>query len=46
LAQKRDVTFDRTYNGQAEILSGLKAGDQLITEGFADLNIGDEVQAK
>lgn len=46
IAQKRDITFERTYNGQAEILSGLKAGDQLITEGFADLNIGDEVQAK
>lgn len=45
-AQKRDITFERTYNGQAEILSGLKAGDQLITEGFADLNIGDEVQGK
>lgn len=45
-AQKRDITFERTYNGQAEILSGLKAGDQLITEGFAELNVNDEVQGK
>ncbi len=45
-AQKREVSYERTYNGQAEILSGLKAGDMLISEGFAELNPGDEVQGK
>lgn len=42
-AEKRVVTYTWTYNGMAEITSGLKIGDQLITEGSTDLNEGDLV---
>jgi membrane fusion protein, multidrug efflux system len=41
IAEKRDVTYTWIYNGMAEITSGLQPGDQLITEGSADLNPGD-----
>ena len=45
-AEKREVTYEKTYNGYAEILSGLTVGDQLITDGSADLNQGDPVSIK
>jgi RND family efflux transporter MFP subunit len=37
------VTTGKEYNGVAEILSGLQAGDMLITQGYDMVNIGDEV---
>lgn len=43
VAEKRDVKYTWTYNGMAEITSGLKVGDQLIVEGASDLNEGDVV---
>lgn len=43
VAEKRDITYTRTYGGQAEIESGLQPGDQLITEGWNDLNPGDVI---
>ena len=43
VAQKREITYTRTYNGMAEISSGLVAGDQLIIEGATELNEGDIV---
>ncbi len=46
IAAKRDVTYEKTYNGAAEINTGLVAGDQLITDGNADLNSGDFISAK
>ena len=45
-AEKREVTYEKTYNGYAEILTGLTVGDQLITDGSADLNEGDPVSIK
>jgi RND family efflux transporter MFP subunit len=47
-AEKRAVTYSMTYNGFAEIKpgQGLSQGDQLITDGGADLNPGDVVSAK
>jgi membrane fusion protein (multidrug efflux system) len=45
-ASKRDVTYEKTYNGNAEITTGLVAGDQLITDGNTDLNPGDLISAK
>lgn len=42
-AQKARVNVGQVYNGQAEILSGLKAGDQVVTTGFQDLDQGDTV---
>ncbi len=48
VAEKRMVTYQMTYNGFAEIKpgQGLNPGDQLITDGSADLNQGDIVSAK
>ncbi|HET6991123.1 MAG TPA: efflux RND transporter periplasmic adaptor subunit, partial [Bacteroidia bacterium] len=46
MAEKRDITYEKTYNGAAEINTGLAAGDQLITDGNADLNPGDLISAK
>jgi RND family efflux transporter MFP subunit len=48
IAEKRFITYKMTYNGFAEIIpgQGLNAGDQLITDGNADLNPGDAVSAK
>lgn len=43
IAEKREVTYTWIYNGMAEITSGLQPGDQLITEGSAELNPGDLV---
>jgi RND family efflux transporter MFP subunit len=43
-AKKVMVKVGQTYNDKAEILSGLKAGDKLITVGFQDLNEGDKVK--
>lgn len=41
---KKKIKTGRVYNGKAEILEGLNAGDQLITIGFQDLNDGETVR--
>lgn len=43
LAEKREITYTWTYNGMAEIVSGLQPGDKVIVEGANDLNPGDVV---
>ena len=43
VAEKREVAYTWTYNGMAEITSGLQPGDQLITDGSKDLNPGDVI---
>ncbi|UEG52420.1 efflux RND transporter periplasmic adaptor subunit [Mucilaginibacter daejeonensis] len=43
-AKKVNIKAGVTYGGQTEILSGLKQGDQLITEGIADVEDGDKVK--
>ncbi len=43
IAHKQPVTIGKVYNGTAEILSGLKAGDKIITVGYDDLNNGDAI---
>jgi len=40
------IKTGKNSNGQVEILSGLKPGDQVITTGFEDLNDGDNVAAQ
>jgi RND family efflux transporter MFP subunit len=40
IARKRTVTIGELYNDQLEIKSGLRQGDQLITEGFQGLYDG------
>lgn len=44
-AKRIPVTVSQTYGGTAEIGKGLKAGDQIITAGFDNLNEGDSVSA-
>lgn len=41
--KKSAVKVGQIYRGTAEILSGLAAGDKIITVGFQDLNEGDLV---
>ncbi len=43
-AKKTPVKVGQMYGEKAEILSGLKAGDKIITVGFQDLNEGDAVK--
>jgi membrane fusion protein (multidrug efflux system) len=43
VAKRTPVKVGVTYGGQSEILSGLKVGDQLITEGATDIEDGDKV---
>ncbi|WP_017258541.1 efflux RND transporter periplasmic adaptor subunit [Pedobacter arcticus] len=43
-AKKVPVKVGNIYNGQAEILSGIKAGDKVITVGLNGLNEGDTVR--
>lgn len=43
-AKRSPIKTDKVYDGKAEVLSGLKAGDKVITIGFADLNEGDTIK--
>ncbi len=43
-AKRKNVKVGATYGGQSEILSGLNAGDQLITAGAEDIEDGDKVK--
>lgn len=45
-AEKRIITIGREYSGTAEVLSGLKEGDLLITEGYDLVIDGDYVTSK
>ena len=42
-AKKVVVKQGQNYNGQVEILSGLKKGDWVISTGFQDVNNGEAV---
>ncbi|MET3979852.1 membrane fusion protein (multidrug efflux system) [Mucilaginibacter sp. UYP25] len=44
IAKRKTIKVGITYGGQSEILSGLKAGEQLVTEGAADIEDGDKVK--
>jgi membrane fusion protein (multidrug efflux system) len=44
IAKRTPVKIGQTYGGQSEILSGLKTGDQLITDGVADVEDGGKVK--
>ena len=45
-AAKAVVKVGQYYADKAEILSGLKSGDKLITTGFEDLSEGDAVKVQ
>ncbi len=38
IARKQTVTLGMNYNGLTEVLTGLKAGDKIITSGYQDVN--------
>lgn len=40
------VTTGRNANGMVEVLSGLKAGDKLITEGYEELDNGEMISVQ
>ncbi len=42
-AKHVNIKMGGTYGGQTEILSGLKAGDQLVVEGATDIEDGDKI---
>jgi membrane fusion protein (multidrug efflux system) len=44
VARKRVVTIGQIYNGQAEILSGLNANDNVVTTGQFDLSDGANIK--
>lgn len=43
-AKRANITVGKISDGKAEIISGLKPGDQVISVGFADLNEGDIIK--
>lgn len=43
-AKKANIKTGKVSDGKAEVISGLKAGDKLITTGYQDLNEGDGVK--
>jgi membrane fusion protein (multidrug efflux system) len=43
-AKRVVIKSGKTYGGQTEVTSGLKAGDQLITEGVSDIEDGDKIK--
>lgn len=44
IARKLSIQKGKVYDGKAEILSGLKEGDQIITTGFSGLKDGDIIK--
>lgn len=42
-AEKRTITTGRTYGASTEVVSGLQAGDQVISTGYNDLNEGQVI---
>src|SRR4051794_37322687 len=46
IARKRPVTMGKMYDNKLEITSGLKAGDQIITEGYQGLYDGQLLTTK
>lgn len=46
VATRRKVTLGKTYGGMTEILTGLSNKDQVITNGYRDLNEGEELRTK
>jgi membrane fusion protein, multidrug efflux system len=43
---KRTITTAREYSGLAEIGSGLKEGEMVITDGYDQVNEGDKIRTR
>jgi membrane fusion protein (multidrug efflux system) len=44
IAKRIEVKIGNTYGGKSEVISGLKAGDQIVTEGASDIEDGDKLR--
>jgi len=44
VAKKVTIKAGATYEGKTEVLSGLAAGDQLVTDGASDIEDGDKIK--
>lgn len=44
IAKRKNVKVGATYAGKSEILSGLTAGDELVTQGASDIQDGDKIR--
>ncbi|GAC1302755.1 MAG: efflux RND transporter periplasmic adaptor subunit [Mucilaginibacter sp.] len=44
IAKRKNVKLGATYGGKSEILSGLTAGDQLVTDGASNIEDGDKIR--
>ena len=44
IAKKQMVKIGNTYGGKSEIISGLAAGEQIVTEGASDIEDGDKLR--
>ncbi len=44
VAKKNAIVIGKIYKGTAEVISGIKSGDQIITLGYQDLNEGDLIK--
>jgi multidrug efflux pump subunit AcrA (membrane-fusion protein) len=44
VARRRVIKIDGVYSGLAQVVSGLKSGDQVITVGYQGLNEGVPVK--
>ncbi len=43
IAEKRNIKIGMDYNGIAEVLEGIVAGEKIITAGFQSLNAGEKI---
>ncbi len=43
-SELREVTLGNSYESKVEILSGLSLGDRVITTGYEELNVGDQLK--
>lgn len=43
IAEKRSIKIGMDYNGIAEVLEGINAGEKIITAGFQSLNAGEKI---
>ncbi len=44
IAKRQAVKLGNTYGGKSEVLNGLSAGDQVVTEGASDIEDGDKLR--
>jgi len=44
VAKKQEIKIGNTYGGKSEVISGLKGGEQIVTEGASDIEDGDKLR--